>query len=74
MWDKTWAPYLQHATQGNAFPAMLTISDRIQSPSKTTHKDKGPKVNTFYYFVSKINTAFGFPMQYRILFNILQGL
>ena len=53
---------------------MLTISDRIQSPSKTTHKDKGPKVNTFYYFVSKINTAFGFLMQYRILFNILQGL
>ena len=22
-------------------------------PSKTTHKDKGTKVNTFYYFISK---------------------
>ena len=32
---------------------MLIVSDRIQIPSKTTHKDKGTKVNTFYYFISK---------------------
>ena len=32
---------------------MLTVSDPIQIPSKTTHKDKGTKVNTFYYFISK---------------------
>ena len=32
---------------------MLTVSDRIQIPSKTTHKDKGTNVNTFHYFISK---------------------
>ena len=32
---------------------MLTVSDGIQIPSKTTHKDTGTKVNTFYYFISK---------------------
>ena len=31
--------------------ALLTVSDRIQIPSKTTHKDTGTKVNT-YYFIS----------------------
>ena len=28
---------------------MLTISDRIQLPSKTTHKDTGTKVHTCYF-------------------------
>ena len=32
---------------------MLTVSDRIQIPSTTTHKDTGTKANTFYYFISK---------------------
>ena len=32
--------------------AMLTVSDRIQIPSKPTHKDVGTKVNTYYYFIS----------------------
>ena len=33
-------------------PARLTVSDRIQIPSKTTHKDTGTNVNTYYYFIS----------------------
>ena len=33
-------------------PAMLTVSDRIQIPSKTTHKDRGTKENASYYFIS----------------------
>ena len=32
-------------------PAMLTVSDRIQIPSKTTHKDTGTKENVSYYFI-----------------------
>ena len=38
---------------------MLTVSDRIQIPSKTTHKDTGTKVNEHYYFISKysLNTS-----------------
>ena len=53
---------------------MLTVSDRIQIPSKTTHKDTGTKVNESYYFISSFtlnisnffllaNTAFGLPVQ-----------
>ena len=44
---------MRRARQANVFTAMLTVSDPIQIPSKTTHKDKGTKVNTFYYFISK---------------------
>ena len=29
---------------------MLTVSDRIQIPSKTTHKDTGIKENTYYRY------------------------
>ena len=49
---------LRRARQANAFDkpairAMLgTVSDRIQIPSRTTHKDTGTKVNTYYYFIS----------------------
>ena len=50
---------------------MLTVSDQIQIPPKTTHKDTGTKVNESYYFISYYsvnksifffllaNTAFG---------------
>ena len=31
---------------------LLTVSDRIQIPSKTTYKDAGTKLNTSYYFIS----------------------
>ena len=31
---------------------MLTVSDPIKIPSKTTHKDTGTQVNTSYYFIS----------------------
>ena len=31
---------------------MLTVSDRIQIPSKTTHKDTETKENASYYFIS----------------------
>ena len=54
-WDEIWASYLRRARQANAFDnqqIMLTVSDRIQIPSKTTHKDTGTKVNTYYYFIS----------------------
>ena len=55
---------------------MLTVSDRIQIPSKTTRKDTGTKVNEHYYFISKYslntsnffllaNTAFGLPVVTR---------
>ena len=46
---------LRRARQANAFdkPAMLgTVSARVQIPSRTTHKDTGTKVNTYYYFIS----------------------
>ena len=29
---------------------MLSVSDRIQIPSKTTHKDTGIKENTYYRY------------------------
>ena len=52
---------------------MLTVSDQIQIPPKTTHKDTGTKVNESYYFISYYsvnksiffllaNTAFGLPV------------
>ena len=43
---------------------MLTVSDRIQILSKTTHKDKGAKVNTFYYFISKYMYSVRVPCGY----------
>ena len=30
---------------------MLTVADRIQIPSKTTHKDTGTKENASYYLL-----------------------
>ena len=36
---------------------MLTVSAPIQIPSKTFHKDKGTKVTTFYYFISKYSVG-----------------
>ena len=31
---------------------MLTVSDRIQIPYETTHKDTGAEENVCYYFIS----------------------
>ena len=33
-------------TSKHLIPAMLTVSDHIQIPSKTAHKDTGTQVNT----------------------------
>ena len=55
--------YLRHARQANAFTAMLSVSDRIQIPSKTTHKDKGTKVNAFHYFISKYSVRVSCDLQ-----------
>ena len=44
---------------------MLTVSDRIQIPSKTTHKDKGTKVNAFHYFISKYSVRVSWVLAYK---------
>ena len=54
---------------------MLIGSDRIQIASKTTHKDKGTKVNTFYYFTSKYNVRVpcGIPILFQSPFYRCSG-
>ena len=55
-WDETWASYLRRARPANAFGNqqryLITVSDRIQIPSKTTYKDtdrnKGKCILLFY--------------------------
>ena len=66
---------LRHARQANAFTAMLIVSDRIQIASKTTHKDKGTKVNTFYYFINKYNVRVpcGIPILFQSSFYRCSG-
>ena len=44
---------------------MLTVSDRIQIPSKTTHKDKGTKINAFHYFISKYSVRVSWDLTYK---------
>ena len=39
---------------------MLTVSDRLQIPSKTTYKDTGTLVNTSY-FISLYSVRFPVP-------------
>ena len=57
-WDETWVSVLFTTRQTSkhillpATWAMLTVSDPIQIPFKTTHKDTGTQVNTSYYFIS----------------------
>ena len=56
---------IRHAREANAFRAMLTVSDRIQIPSKTTHKDKGTKINAFHYFISKYSVRVSWDLTYK---------
>ena len=42
---------VQNKTKGTE-AAMLTVSDRTQIPTKTTHKDTERKENVSYYFIS----------------------
>ena len=44
---------------------MLTVSDRIQIPSKTTPNYIGTKVNTFYYFISKYSVRVPCDLTYK---------
>ena len=43
--DSMWSYYV-YVLFINTSAAMLTVSDRIQIPSKTTHKDSGTQENT----------------------------
>ena len=44
--------FTKRQTNNQLIPAMLTVSDRIQIPSKTTHKDTGTQVNISYYSIN----------------------
>ena len=60
MWDEIRASYLRQAKQTHFDNQHADVSDRIQIPSKTIHKDTGTQVNNLIILLA--NTAFGFPV------------